>query len=207
MARKVPYRVIFDPRGLIDSTAPVVTTPLQMADVLRDRDVAPNEIIITPDDRLQETFEAAARYVKTWSRVDDRSLFFLVDECRFIDLRSSSAFEYIMRAAPPDRIHIGLTAHRPADVPTDVRAISDHWLLFRSTQEHDLKVIEERCGLQVRRRVMQLKPHQFVHWNDAAGLWAANTTPHSWFVPLGRPQREAEDILPETDSIDSTRLL
>jgi hypothetical protein len=206
MAQRIAQRVMFDPRGLIDAPSVRVRSAEHLRTLLAMRDdTMPEEIVITPDDRLQEAFDATARYVKQWSRTHDASLFFLVDEARFVDLLDSAAFEYLLRAAPPNQIHIAITAHRPADVPTDIRAISDHWLLFRTTQEHDLKVIEERCGVAVKRRVMALKPHEFVHWDDGASQWAANTNPASWYVPLGTPGREAEHVLPAT--IDEGRLL
>jgi hypothetical protein len=208
MASRVAHRVMFDPRGLIDSTMRVRSADqlrTLMAVDLSRTDERLREVVITPEANIQDTFDVTARYVKVWSKTRSEPLFFLVDEARFIKMMDSPAFEYLVRASNPNQIHIAITAHRPADIPTDIRAISDHWLLFRSTQEHDLKVIEDRCGVAVRRRVMQLKPHEFVHWNDAEGTWSANTNPSSWYVPLGVPDHDADIVIPETT--DTTRLL
>lgn len=205
MARKCPYRVLLDPRGLIHSGAPRVATAdgvaLAFDQMVSAEDQHVTEVLVTPEHNVQDTFDYTAREVKAWSKQFEdpqHRLMFVVDEARFFDLIDSQAFEYVMRAASPELVHIAITAHRPVDIPTDVRAISDHWLLFRCTQEHDLKVISERCGDPVAERVSRLNPHEFVHWDDAVGTFAVFTDPTAWYVPLSqKPLKEPPNLMPD----------
>lgn len=225
MAKKCPYRVIFDPRGQIHSEGVRVHSPAALAEVSPDMTHPKDpltEIVVTPDANPQAMFDACAALVKDWGRdfqhkpPSTHRLMFLIDEVRFIDPMRSAAFEYVMRATPPDLIHVVITGHRPSDIKTDVRAISDHWLMFRCTQEHDLKVIRERCGDRVARHVSQLKPHQFIHWDDGATTAYSHVNPAAWFVPLrtSPPTADSDDdsMLPAaepghpTGDVDSHRL-
>jgi len=208
MARKCPYRVMLDPRGLIHSGAPRVSDVDGVASAFdamsnddeHDETRRVREVLVTPEHDVQLVFDYTSREVKQWSKDwhdPEHRLMYVVDEARFFDLLDSPAFEYVMRAAPPELIHIAITAHRPVDIPTDVRAISDHWMLFRCTQEHDLKVIEERCGWAVRQEVSQLNPHEFVHWDDAIGTYRVYRDPAAWYVPLSvRSMPDPPDLLP-----------
>lgn len=219
MARKCPRRLIFDPRGQIHSDGLRVSDRALLAgamDDMADPKDPIKEILVTPDQDVQGMFDACAREVKAWA--DDfahaprsaRRLMFLIDEARLVKLLDSAAFEYVMRAAPPDLIQVAITAHRPADIPTDVRAISDHWLLFRCTQEHDLKVIRERCTESVCNQVAQLAPHQFIHWDDATAKAFAHREPGAWFVPLrssAAPDGPGTPMLPETAELPANAQL
>ena len=209
MARKCPARIIFDPRGLVASDGLRVqqTKDLDLAiDALAERRI--EEIVITPDTNVQQMFNATAIHVKSWSQEFEhadrkqRALMFLIDEARFVDLHDSPGFEYIARAVPPDLVHIVLTAHRPIDIPTDVRAISDHWLMFRCTQEHDLKCIADRAGERVRAEVQALNPHEFIDWDDATATWKAYKDPSRWYVPLKSQAKLGADpeFLPANES-------
>ena len=97
------------------------------------------------------------------------------------------AWSYVFRGSPRMRTTIVLTTHRPQDLPTHLRAVADVWCLFRTTQEHDLKVIEARCGADVARLVQDLKPYHFVSWNDAKGVLREHHTPETWFTPGPMP--------------------
>lgn len=230
MAIKCPYRVILDPRKLIHAGGVRVRSGDAldrafdlMADgtlVIGNGQIAPdgkgvpvNEILITPDQDVQAMFDAASQHVKQWSieyeKAIDRRLMFVVDEARFFELMKSPAFEYLLRAAPPDLIYIAITGHQPKDIPTAIRAIADHWLLFRITQEHDLAVIKERCGEDVAKAVAALKPHEFVDWDDAIGTARAFREPKAWYVALSQDDRKPVEILPETGAdnrLDRERL-
>ncbi len=217
MACKCHYRVILDPRGLIHSGAPRVTTSDGVAlafDMMAD-DEKPEtlrrEVIITPEYDLQSVFDYTSKEIKAWSKAyddEEHSIMFVVDESRFFDLKASQSFEYVLRATAPELVHVAITAHRPTDIPTDVRAISDHWLMFKTTQEHDLKVIEERCGRVVRDQVSRLDPHEFIHWNDSVGSWTSFKDPARWYVPLrskNSPVLDSE-LLPDGGEVDTDKL-
>jgi len=202
MALKCANRIILDPRGLIRGTGGVRVGQRaqfdQAIEMLHAKEL--REIIVTPEGDLDRMFSATAVAVKAWNRDhatsarDDKRLMWLIDEARFFDksLAKSEAFKFLLRASERDLVHIVLTAHRPADIPTDVRAISDHWIMFRTTQEHDLKVIDDRCGPKVRDLVANLNPHEFVQWDDAGGTVRAFREPARWFVALDQGHGQAQ---------------
>lgn len=197
MADKCDRCVIFDPRGLIDDPqGERVRDAGEFDDAAIDfSEGTLRELIVTPDADTQRLFDHVAGRVKVWSATLHGSLMFVVDEARFVQLMDSRAFEWLMRAAPADRVHLAITCHRPADIPTDVRAIGDHWLLFQCTQEHDLKVIEQRCGPKVESAVRALAPREFVHWDDAKGSYQIFRNPKAWYVPLGSPRSSGGELV------------
>ncbi len=212
MARKAPYQVIFDPRGLVPvTTGARVTTRAELDQAFADlqREQAPlTEVIVTPRDDVQGLFDLTARYVKYWAETypnTDHAMVFVVDEARFVDVRKSHAFGWVTRASPRDLFHVIVTAHRPTDLPTDLRAIADHWYLFRCSQEHDLEAIEERCGTRAMRVVMGLKPHEYLHWDDAIGSYTVNREPASWFLPIRSPASRVVQMSP-IETLDSDGL-
>lgn len=215
MAQRVAHRVILDPRGLCAPTADGIrVTRRDTLDTAFDAmaEGRLSEVIITPDGKVQPLFDRASQHVMAWAKdFPSRRLIFVVDEARFVDLEASDAFEWITRTSPRDVIDVAITAHRPSDVPTSVRAIVDHWILFRCTQEHDLKVIRERCGDVVAAKVATLDKHQFVHWNDGKAVAKPFLNPKAWYVPLHRDTPpEAANVMPDNDareiSFDSGKL-
>ncbi len=220
MAQRSPYRVVIDPRGLIHTGAPRVVSGEQLdrafdllasavpllpsgAPAHGDEVGTPlKEIIITPDEGLQELFAATCLMVKQWSITyagehASRGLAFVIDEARFFDLMKAPAFEYLIRAAPPELIDIIITAHQPKDLPTAVRAIADRWLIFRITQPTDLDAIKDKCGDDVARQVAILNPHQFIEWNDSTGAARAFRDPRVWYTPLRSSEAQPLEILPD----------
>lgn len=210
MAQRSPFRIIIDPRKQIGVNSHRVGSRFAFAQVFEQlREGTLHEIVVTPDDDLMPMFSACSLAVRQWATdyeghsPSSRSLVLLVDEAALFDLQSSSAFRYLLRASDPGLIHVCLTAHRPKDIPTDIRAIADHWLIFRTTQEHDLAVIEQRTSSSVRLAVSMLRPHQFVHWNDATATMTRHLNPSTWYVPLGRSAVKAESGLSLPDPTDT----
>lgn len=194
LARKVATRVIFDPRGQIDTGAPRITRQPELEQAFARLEAGEtHEILITPAGDVQSLFEHTSQYVADWVReLPDRPIAFVVDEARFVDLQGVS-FEWICRCAPRDLVHIFITAHRPIDLSTNVRAILDHWLMFHCVQEHDLKVIRERCGVHVAGLVSNLKKAEWIQWDDGAGEAFEHREPAAWYVEL-RPRRHDRTI-------------
>ena len=85
------------------------------------------------------------------------------------------------------------TAHRPADVAVDIRAIATFWMIFRITQEHDLKVIGDHCGSKVVEQVLLLNDGELIIWNDSRATWRKESDRRKWYVPMAVQieQREA----------------
>lgn len=216
MARKCEFRIILDPRDQIQSDGYRVREDAmldQALDLMTIEEPAFNELLVTPDRNVQGMFDATCAHVRQWAKEfhgqPKRRLAFIVDEARFYSLMDSDAFEWILRAAPPNEVHLILTAHQPKDFPTAIRAIADRWMVFRMTQETDLAVVRERCGIEVAEAVKQLKPHQFIDWNDATGEARAYRDPAAWFVPLRAGSGETSEILPEppeNSKVDGNKL-
>lgn len=190
MALKVPARIILDPRGMIHtpSTFRVYDEAafMRAIDLLHQDASGVREIVWTPRGELASALDTASTEVtRWWETYPDRRLMFVVDEARFFhNLAMSQPFDYVLRASPQTQIDVAITAHRPKDIPTDIRAISDFWYLFKHTQDHDLTVIEERCGVSVRDAVAKLDRYQFISWDDGTATATAYRQPGAWYVSL-----------------------
>ena len=201
LIRKQPVRVIFDPRGLFPTSvsSPVVVNASDLGARMNDiYEAKSGQVVIVPDGKTQPMFEATAIEVKRWLRDSPLPIALLVDELRFVDPDESTEFDWILRCAGRATVTVVLTAHRPVDVPTDIRAIADMWCIFQTTQEHDLKVIAERCSPDVAEKVSRLRPREFVSWDDTRGVMTFHGFPERWYVPLGQsanlPQNDDRPI-------------
>jgi len=212
MASKLPRRLIFDPRGMIGGKRVMTGSDLQAAcDRLADGEI--QEVIHTPFGDAQAGFVQFASEAQRWVlEYPDQPLAILVDELAFVDTKVV-AFQWAMRCCKRDTIHILMTAHRPADVQTYIRALVDHWCLFAMRQEHDLDVIKERCSVDVYTAVQALEPRCFVQWDDAHSTSKLYTDPASWYIEL-QPERPGSglsgpqglDDLPSRDVATTARV-
>lgn len=188
LARKLPQRVIFDPRQQIGLSTVRVSASHQIQDALdaMHADARITELVVTPRGDVNACFDTLCAHVQTWIETDPaRPLALLVDEARFVDTtRRNAAFDWVLRCAPYETVHVILTCHRPKDVSPDVRGVMDHWLLFRCTQEHDLAIIDEKCGADIARAVSVLEPYQWIQWDDGEGLAHRHLDPRVWYTPL-----------------------
>lgn len=213
LARKSDRRFIFDPRAMIAPSRDgfVVqgssTVIMQGVDQVVEHDEGMREIVVRPSLDVQASFNALVNELYQWLKAEPYARFtLLVDEIRFIKDLQTPHFEWLLRCSQPDRVHVILTCHRPTDIPTDIRAIADNWLVFRMTQEHDLKTLAERSQAAAR-AARSLGPREFVHWDDAAGEHALFRRPDKWFVPLARavpvldsPEGSSLGLEPEPDT-------
>lgn len=110
----------------------------------------------------------------------------------------------MMRCSPRDRVAIILTAHRPADISTNIRALADTWCIFRTTQAHDLIAIEDRCGERVALLVQKLEPYQFVGWDDAKATATIYRNSRAWFTPFDAPVPPSASLDGEPDAAPDT---
>jgi len=147
---------------------------------------AGQDAIVQPE-HLEESVGRLAVVSRTYLMDEEfpgRTLSIIGDECGLYHLREWS---WMMRCSPYDRVSIILTAHRPRDIDPTVRALGDVWNIFRTTQEHDLDVIESRCGDAVRAQVGTLGNYEFVSWNDAIGEMTIHKNPAAWKSPSSAP--------------------
>lgn len=184
MASRQPTVVIFDPRGTfeIDKRSEGLTLYEQLDSLPR--------VVVHPHGNVPMAFAEFCETLKDWIQDNpSEPLALLVDEARFIDTPSEipPACDHIIRFSDTALVQIYFTAHRPSDIAVDIRAIADFWCVFRSTQEHDLKVIAERCGSEVADQVRTLGSREFIVWNDGQAKAHVNRTPSGWYMPLNVP--------------------
>lgn len=203
IARRKPIVVILDPRFMFATADPIGDLPGDNQ-LLWDSMQAPGESIVQPENSLDKTTEELALLIREWCQQAPASqhLAVLLDECALLEL-NTDAWNWVFRCSPRERITIILTAHRPKDISTTVRALADMWCVFKTTQEHDLDVIEERCGREFADRVRDLKPREFLAWDDAKSSIVVYRDPTIWYVPL-RPRTVAiaSTTLPDGEAID-----
>ena len=197
MARKTTRRIVFDPRGLVKLTPGVRVDTSDVKPVILAIDSVMRgelpECVITPSLRVQDVFDLTCRRLFKWLHDEPRLSFALVvDELRFVKAMDSPEFEWLLRCSDSDRVHIIVTCHRPTDIPTDMRAIADTWIIFRVTQEHDLKVIESR-SIAAANAARGLGAREFVAWDDATGEFSTFRKPAQWFVALDDPRADDPD--------------
>lgn len=167
MAQRCPRRVIFDPRCQFDGRS--ISGSLEIQDAMTNLIEQPGEVLIAPKLSPQGSFDSLASQIRAWPADTDDALAVLLDEATFYDAMQSQDFEWVVRAAPRRQVHLIFTAHRPVDIDINIRALADEWLLFKTVQENDLKVITERCGVLVADQASILPPYWFLQWDDAHG--------------------------------------
>lgn len=149
---------------------------------------AGRDVIVQPAEK-QATIDALASVAALWfseeplaegQEVGTRELSIVLDEAGTYDLK---AWDWFMRTCDVQRTSIILTAHRPKDLDTTVRAIADTWCIFRTTQRHDLDAIEDRTSELVIKNVQTLEPFEFVEWDDAQARMTVHKNPGAWKDP------------------------
>jgi hypothetical protein len=183
LAHKRTPRLIIDPRAQWDSEQQVVYRAFDF-DAMLDDLQSGRDVVVQPID-LQITIDQTAKLANFWFQertVADgaRKLSVVFDEAGLYELRS---WDWMMRCSPRAYTSIVLTAHRPSDISTSIRALADTWCIFRTTQRHDLDAIAERCGELVERQVQDLRPYEFVAWDDAKAEMTVHRNPAAWRTP------------------------
>lgn len=209
LIRDAAARVIFDPRGLFPAASRVRDAAGLAVAFDRLAETGAGEIVVTPDDDVQLLFDKTAAEVQAWlSDAPDRSIAFLVDEARFMELHKSKPFNWIVRCVTKANAMIVITCHRPADISPSLRGILDVWLMFQMTQEHDLQVIRERCSDSIADAVVTLQPFQFIAWDDAHSKATTYKNPKAWHIQLrATPATIAPHRADPLANADGTELL
>jgi hypothetical protein len=185
LARRRATRVIFDPRFLFKTSNVIVR--IVDANSIYELLNTEKEIIIQPDSDVAGNFERTCNGIKLW--ILDHPLepiCFLIDEASFVDTPNyiCESLSWILRCTPRKTVDIIFTAHRPADIAVGIRAIADFWYMFRITQENDLKVIQDRCGSEIRDMLPTLEDNELIVWNDSVGTWRKESNRIKWYVPM-----------------------
>jgi hypothetical protein len=191
---KLDRRAVLDPRSLIRRPGAIV---LRSAARLRDGFEAlaagdADELVYSPIEAHRQAFEAFAGELKRWTiEYPDLELGVLIDEASFyavLDPRAHpnarETFAYVLKACDLERFHVVITCHRPADLAPDIRALMNRWCIFRTTQEHDLAVLRERCSAAVVAIVPTLADREYVAWNDDDATAETNRAPFVWYSDL-----------------------
>lgn len=190
VADKVDRRLMLDPRQMIRRPGAVVVRSAsalrRVMPQLADGDI--DELVYSPTEDLPEAFNAFAMELRELATVKDGELAVVVDEASFFGaIEENRAFMFAVKCCDPERLHILLTCHRPSDLHTDIRALLNRWVIFRTTQEHDLDVIRRRCKADVVDLVQTLGDREFVEWNDDDGTYEPHRHPYIWHTELSMP--------------------
>jgi hypothetical protein len=200
LARQARRILVFDPRGGIrhaeaSEHSDVATNPMQLrkgVNFLLTGDLT--ELIFTPDEDPKTGFVLFCREAARLMRNVPRGLStaVLIDEVRQTETADKN-FDWMLRCTDINQFRIILTGHRPKDVPADIRAIGNRWMLFRFTLPIDFDVIKDHTSPEVAARVRQLGPREFVLWDDSKDGLEFFGKPGAWFVPLGLPAPTVDD--------------
>lgn len=195
IARQLGLRSYWDPRREFHSVPAVEF-------LLPQQDQQNPIVIVQPDVDPREEFVDFCETLRGWIRAEQdaglvvqRSI--VIDEVRDADL-TCHPFSWLSRCVRRDQVNIILTAHRPTNIPPDVRAIVDVWCFFQTTLDHDLDVVEEKGGPGLAELVKKLEPREFVWWDDARAIATPCKNPRAWFVPL----RPATPAIESTGSVN-----
>lgn len=189
MARRKARRAILDPRGMIHSPSADrihfgSQAPDAIAGMLETVDAFPDEVIYSPaEDDLDYAFASFSGACKNAAlEFPTHEWAIVVDEASFFDLNTPS-FQWLAKCTKRDNVHIFITAHRPQDIPTSIRSIADHWIVFAIRQEHDLKTLRDRSEA-LASTAAKLVDREFAWWNDANAELKINRKPESWRLNL-----------------------
>lgn len=173
-------RALYDPRGEFHTS--------ERHDFLLLEDATREETIVMPSVDARSEFAHFCWTVRQWieTTTPDLPRSIVFDECRFYkrELETDPNFNWLIRCTRRDQVNIILTSHRPGDVVPDVRAIVDVWCVFRTVQEHDLKVFEDRCGEAFANDVRSLTGRQFMKWDDSSGEAIPYPNQEVWYRSL-----------------------
>jgi hypothetical protein len=187
IGKRSPTLVIFDPRGQFHTTNDVLPDSYGLYELLDDR----YEVIVRPGrgSQVEENFDSTCRVIADW--IEDNpheDICVLVDEGRLVGLDSKSTslhFDWILRSAREgSHIDVIITCHRPVDISTNIRAISNRLCFFRVMLPNDLDQIEDQCGPEVTAEVKKLLDKQFITWNNSRQQWRKVDNPASWFTRI-----------------------
>lgn len=184
LVREAYTRVIFDPKGHFTTSAIVTPDATELYELMNDE----TEIIVKPPMRVPEVFERVCDEVLAWANDNPEEDFaFLVDEafyCKTHEVGVPDSFDRLMRTIKADRVRIVLTVHQPKHLATDIRAMANHFFIFQTTQEHDLRVLSERCGEEFVTPVPNLARYEVMHWNDDKQVANKLIDSKKWFVDI-----------------------
>ncbi len=162
------------------------------------------EVIFTPPRPPKKMFERfAAEAARLMLNVPQGTkTCVLFDEVRSLPrgFENDENIDWLLRYTDIDRCRVIFTGHRPKDIPTDVRAIGNRWLLFRFTLPRDFEVLDEHTSPAVAKRVATLNPREFLCWDDSKDGFELFKNPGAWFVVLG-----AKGVPPSTIDDDDER--
>lgn len=192
-------RLIFDSRNMVPACPGQMrvrsATDLieQAMPMLADGEL--QEVVYAPaDHELDRPFRVFAGELSRWTDEHPNvPLNVLIDELGFIEdgRRDPPVFRRALRNCEPEIVNVFITCHRPNDIPVNTRSIADFWCLFHCVQEHDIEVIQKRCGPAIVAQVQKLTARSFVKFDDAepekSQEYPDRPGPdgkNPWYVPL-----------------------
>src|SRR5689334_4322533 len=120
-----PVRVKFDPRGLLPTAHRAEDRDQLKAAFDALYATRAGEIVVTPRRDVNVLFASCAREVSAYLTSEHPAhVGWLIDEARFLDHpEDNDDLDWVLRCVRRNQANIVLTAHRPVDIATDIRAI------------------------------------------------------------------------------------
>lgn len=191
VSRRSDTRVIVDPRNQFHTTDDILPDSSELYDLLDER----YEVIVQPGrgEEVEVNFDHCCSVIADWIEDNPQErICLLADEGRLLGLEvkaGSLNFDWILRSAREgSNIDVVITCHRPVDVNTNIRAISNRLVFFRVMLPNDLAVIEDQCGPEVEEQVRTLGDREYVVWNNSRQQWRRVTNPAEWYIDLERKE-------------------
>lgn len=189
LSRNAEIVIALDPRNLFPiGDAGLVYDPsaLEADDLEALIGTKARRIVVRPTGVLQDAVDTLAGDVKALlEKHPTLRVTVILDEAGTFELE---AWNYLFRTADRDRVWFMLTCHRPTDVEPWVRAIADWIIVFRTTEQNDLRALRERCGDAFAEHARRLNPREWLLWDDTTSDERKQVKffndPKVWFVAL-----------------------
>lgn len=189
-----PGVIIFDPNGQFDCGL-ILSDPLDLQLALDEKTPL---IVYRPINDVQSEFSELAAILWPY-----RNFALLIDEGSQVQTFSKPLpmLDRFVRLSNTHSVHLIQTMHRPVDAATICRSLATDWYMFRSTQESDLKAIEERCGEEVRELVSTIageqgKGNPYVHWDDNVAQFELVQDSAAWYQQMKVNLRVLQEAKP-----------
>ena len=192
LMRRVPSRVVFDPRHDFDLTGAHIAAGSEATRAELDALFAGeyHDLVVRPRHGMDEQVQSLCKGLQAYA--DARFQFgLLLDEARLYRrtlAEPNSPFDDLIRHGSKNLIVV-LTTHAVVDIHPDLRRIGDLWCIFQTTHQADLKTIYERIGDDaIIEQIRTLKSREFISWDDGEGTARVHKDPATWAVPGLRTQ-------------------
>lgn len=191
VSKRCDTRVYWDPRFQFRMTPHPMHDSSELPEALDTQE----EIVVQPGRGLnkREAFEDFCRVIADWVQENPHeTICMVVDEAQLTGLDSKTVnedFDWLLRSAREGaNIFIVMTAHRPADISTNIRAIANRIVWYRVTLPNDIEAVEWQCGPEIAQQVKSLLDKEYIVWNNSRQQWKRVSDPKTWYIEISERQ-------------------